>query len=206
MSAPDSPEARRVLADLSPALKTLLDRQLAAGQRILWVGGAHPAPPIGSNIMLSGQVDAELPLPAGVRRRDRNSSLYSAEFTDADERYFLLTPALPPPPYPDMDAIRAAHEGPAFVEPARPTFFLPGELTVDIRGEELIFSRGGRRCSVQWFYTRGHEIHRSTLSDWFDPETRRTIPMTPAEADEVFQTIVAHARIKLGTSQITIQP
>lgn len=206
MSAPDSPEARRVLADLSPALKALLDRQLALGQAILWVGGAHPAPPIGSNIMLSGQVDLEPPLPEGIRRRDRNSSLYAAEFTDRDERYFILTPALPPPPYPDMDAIREANEGPPFVEPARPTFYLPGELTLDIRGEEMIFSRGGRRCSVQWIHSGGHELYRSTLSEWFEPETRRTIPMTPAEADEVFQSILAHARSKLGTSQITIQP
>src|SRR5262249_33247684 len=42
---------------------------------------------------------------------DRNSSIYSGEFTDAKRFYFVLEPPDPPPPEPNMDAIREAAQG-----------------------------------------------------------------------------------------------
>jgi hypothetical protein len=156
--------------------------------------------------MLAGQIAQAGPLPAGIRRRDRNGSLCAAEFTDADERYFLLTPSLEPSPYPDMDAIRAAHEPPPFVEPPRPPLPIEEWLELDIRGETLIYHLAGSRCSVEWYHSAGHQIYRSSLTAWFDPATRRTTPMDAEEAELVFERIVALARPPLGTSAITICP
>jgi hypothetical protein len=206
---PDTPppDQIRVIVDrLPPGLRGFLDAQLAGGSEILWIHGGHPAPPIGECIMLSRQVERSLPLAPGLRRRDRNSSLYTSEFTDAEARYFILTPALEPPPYPDMDAIRAAHDAPPFVEPPRPRLPMEEWLELDIRGETLIYHLGGSRCSVQWFHTAGHQIHRSTLTDWFDPVVRRTTPMDAEEAELVFARIVSLAGPRLGTSAITICP
>ncbi len=156
--------------------------------------------------MLSRQVEPGSRLPAGIRRRDRNSSLDAAEFTDADERFFLLTPALEPPPCPDPEAIRAAHEAAPFVEPPRPSLPIEERLELDVRGETLIYHLAGSRCSVEWYHTAGHQIYRSSLTAWFDPATRRTTPMDDEEAGLVLKRIVALARPQLGASDITICP
>jgi hypothetical protein len=203
---PPAAPIRAIVDRLPPALRAFLDTELAGGSEILWARGGHPAPPIGECIMLSRQVDGAVALADGLRRRDRNSSLYASEFTDADERYFILTPALEPPPYPDMDAIRAAHDAPPFVAPPRPRLPTEEWLELDIRGETLIYHLDGARCSVQWFHSAGHEIHRSTLSEWFESATRRTTPMDAEEAALVFARIVALAAPRLGTSDITIRP
>jgi hypothetical protein len=65
---------------------------------------------------------------------DRNSSVYSGEWTDAKRLYFVLEPPRPPPPEPDMDAIRegrnAAAGLPALIRPgpsARATPYIGAE-------------------------------------------------------------------------------
>ncbi|MEO8636610.1 MAG: hypothetical protein ABI587_15140 [Gemmatimonadales bacterium] len=207
MKSPPLPEqVRGIVERLPPLLREFLDEQLRVGNRILWAHGGHPAPPIGECIMLADQIALDFPQSAAIRRINRNSSLYAAEFTDAGECYFILTPPLAPPPYPDMDAIRAAHDPPEFVVPPPPQLPLDERLELDIRGETLIYHLAGSRCSVEWYHTAGHQIYRSSLTAWFDPVTRRTTPMDREEAELVFARIVALAGPLLGTSRITLCP
>lgn len=98
---------------LSPALRQLLEAELAAGNGILEVAHCHPAAPVGVYFKLTGPVttrrrqsDGELTFYA------RNSSLWSGEFTDARGYCFILEAPLPPPPEPEMNAIREAANTP----------------------------------------------------------------------------------------------
>jgi hypothetical protein len=96
--------------DAMPAvLRALLEAELGAGNTIVEVGHSSPAPPAGAYFKLA--------IPISTRRRnsgdgidfyDRNSSMYSGEFTDAKRFYFILEPPHPAEPEPDMDAIREA--------------------------------------------------------------------------------------------------
>lgn len=98
-----------------PGLRALLDAELAAGNTILKFSHGFPAPPIGACIML------EKPVSTRAKATDDNfiyrqvqGSLYSGWFTDKDKRFFLLEPPLASDAeYPDMDAIREAHDAPA---------------------------------------------------------------------------------------------
>jgi hypothetical protein len=197
--APLSAAARSTIEALPTALRALLDRELAAGNRIARVGGGHPAPPIGAAIMLTGQLSSA-ELPEGLEAIARNSSLYSLEISDADQRYFILTPPIPPADLPSMDEIRAAHAGRPFPE-TRPSIdeVLFGRLELDIRGETLLFYKGAWRATIDWTWNRGHRIYRSSLSDWFDTVARKTIPMTPADRDNVVRQIHELARRELGS-------
>lgn len=100
----------RAEADSLPApLRALLDAELAAGNSIAQVGSRFPAPPAGAYVTLTN--------PITTRSRESSSgvfyrfisSLNSHSFSDERQFYFVLEPPLPPPPEPDMDAIREAH-------------------------------------------------------------------------------------------------
>lgn len=104
-----SPSDRREIEALPPALRTLLEAELAAGNTIAEIGHSHPAPPVGAYVLLARRVTTQARATgAGLVFRERNSSLYSGEFTDEKRHFFLLEPPLPPPAEPDMDAIRRA--------------------------------------------------------------------------------------------------
>ncbi len=107
---------------LPAEIRSILDAELSAGNRIVQVGHSFPAPPIGAYFILEKPVTTHpRTTGGGVRFREINGSLYAAEFSDASRRYFLLEPPLPPPPYPDMDAIRLAHN-PPWTPPPPPTY------------------------------------------------------------------------------------
>jgi hypothetical protein len=106
-------EARRAIDALPPALRALLDAELAAGNAIVEVGHSFPAPPAGAYVRLARSVSTRPRASGGgIEFYDRDSSSYSGEFTDARRFYFLLEPPHPPPPEADMDAIRAAAQSP----------------------------------------------------------------------------------------------
>lgn len=91
-------------------LRDLLAAELAAGNEVVEVDHGFPAPPIGANLRLAKAVTTRPRTSShGLRFRESQGSLYGGLFTDAAGVFFLLEPALPPPPEPDMDAIRAAH-------------------------------------------------------------------------------------------------
>ena len=106
MNLPNTREER--LAGFPPALRALLDAELAAGNTIVEVESTFPAPPAGAYVLLANPVTTRPRASGdGVVFYDRNSSSYSGEFTDAKRFHFILEPPRPPEPEPDMDAIRA---------------------------------------------------------------------------------------------------
>ncbi len=98
-------------AAFPPALRELVEAELAAGNSIVEVSSTFPAPPAGAYVKLARPVTTrERASAPGVSFYDRNSSSYSGEFADERRFYFVLEPPRPPEPEPDMNAIRAEIE------------------------------------------------------------------------------------------------
>jgi len=107
-----APEHREDFDALPAALRQLLTAELAAGNSIVEVAHCFPAPPAGAYFKLAQKISTcPRASGGGVVFYERNNSSYSGEFTDAKRFYFILEPPNPPPPYPDMDAIRQAAQG-----------------------------------------------------------------------------------------------
>lgn len=106
-----SPEQQKELKKFPSVLRVLIEAELAAGNSIEEVGHSHPAPPVGAYFKLTKKVSTRARASGdGLDFYDRNSSIYSGEFTDAKRFFFVLEPPNPPPPEPDMDAIRKARD------------------------------------------------------------------------------------------------
>lgn len=106
-----TPEQQTELAKFPAPLRTLVEAELAAGNTIAEVGHSFPAPPAGAYFKLANKVTTRPRASSDdLSFYERNSSIYSGEFTDAKRFYFILEPPNPPPPEPDMDAIRKALE------------------------------------------------------------------------------------------------
>ena len=87
----------------------LIEEELAAGNSIAEVGHSFPAAPAGCYVMLGKPVSSRPRASSeGINFYDRNSSKYSGEYADTPRHFFVLEPPHPPPPEPDMNAIRAA--------------------------------------------------------------------------------------------------
>jgi hypothetical protein len=94
---------------LPPALRALLDAELAAGNSIAEVGSRFPAPPAGAYFKLTRPVTTRSPESSGGVSYRFLNALNCGCYSDDRGFYFILEPPLPPPPEPDMDAIREAH-------------------------------------------------------------------------------------------------
>jgi hypothetical protein len=105
----NAPETDPRLAEFPAALRKLLDAELAAGNSIVEVASCHPAPPAGAYVKLAKFVSTRpRTKTAEIDFYERNSSIYSGEWTDAKRFYWIIEPPHPPPPEPDMNAIRDA--------------------------------------------------------------------------------------------------
>jgi hypothetical protein len=112
MSLPDVSVTR--MAGFPPALRALLDAELAAGNAIAEVGASFPAPPAGAYVKLTRPITTRPRVKtAEIDFYDRNSSIYSGEWTDAKRFFFILEPPHPPEPEVDMDAVRDARRAAA---------------------------------------------------------------------------------------------
>lgn len=121
MKKPPPPPPPPPEDSLPPVLRALLDAELAAGNTVIEVGHTHPAPPVGAYFKLARPVSTRpRESGGGLQFYERNSSQYSGEFTDAKRFFWILEAPLPPPPEPDMDAIRAAMNLAARESAARP--------------------------------------------------------------------------------------
>jgi len=95
-------------AGFPAVLRQLVQDELAAGNAVAELAHGFPAAPCGASIMLERPVTTR-PRVATPQLDfyERNGSAYSGEFTDAVRHFFVLEPPHPPPPEPDMNAIRA---------------------------------------------------------------------------------------------------
>ncbi len=106
-----TPEQQKEFAKFPAPLRGLVEAELAAGNTIAAIENGFPAAPCGASIKLANAVsEANRKSTSEVKFYERNTSSYCGEFTTAERHFFVLEPPLPPPPYPDMDAIRKAHE------------------------------------------------------------------------------------------------
>lgn len=104
-------EQQKELAQLPAVLRALVEAEVAAGNTIVEVGHSFPAPPAGAYFKLANKISTRPRVSDdSVSFYERNSSIYSGEFTDTKRFYFILEPPNPPPLEPDMDAIRKSYE------------------------------------------------------------------------------------------------
>ena len=98
-----------------------------------------------------------------------------------------------------MDAIRATHAVPEWTPPVVPPPPADEHIVLDIRGETIVYHAGGRHTYVQWTYTNGHRLYRSSLTHWADA-------MSPEEGDRVFARVHVLAPRMIGTSDLIVEP
>ena len=103
------PEFRAEVDSLPAPLRALLDAEIAAGNSIAQVGARFPAPPAGAYVTLTNPITTRSRESGGGVFYRFINSLNSHSFSDEHQFYFVLEPPVPPPPEPDMDAIREAH-------------------------------------------------------------------------------------------------
>jgi hypothetical protein len=90
------------------------------------------------------------------------------------------SPALPvtPPPLPAMASGLAR------------SFDIESEM----RGETIHYIEADRRTSMQFFWTRGYQIHADTITSWFYPADKRSLPVTPQQRIDIVGRVVDWAR------------
>jgi hypothetical protein len=89
-------ELQIIIDQLPNVLKSLLEAELAAGNKVTEVGHSFPAPPIGAYIKLAKPVSTKNDETKGeLTFRERDSSLYSGEYSDSNRRFFIITPPKP---------------------------------------------------------------------------------------------------------------
>lgn len=109
MSIPEEHESEFVR--FPAVLRELVLAELAVGNSIEELGHSFPAAPCGAYIKLAREVTTRPRVKTPeLHFYDRDCSGYSGEYTDAQRHFFVLEPAHPPKPEPDMDAIRAGLE------------------------------------------------------------------------------------------------
>jgi hypothetical protein len=96
---------------LPPALRAMLDAELAAGNAIAEVSHGFPAPPCGACIKMVRALSTQ---PGeGLQARSWPNWNRSGGFGDEKGHFFLLSPPEPEPEQPTMDEIRARMNPPA---------------------------------------------------------------------------------------------
>lgn len=193
-----SSEHQRVLDRFPPLLKALVEAELQAGNRIIDAGAGHPAPPAGDLIKLERDL-LTWKDTTGLQLHARHASTHHQEVTDDQRFFWILTAPLPPPPEPDMDAIRTARN---HVPPPPPVVraYPHDTVEMDVRGETLILHEADRRCDIVWTWSRGNILYRSSLSTWWYPAEQRSQAMTDAEKERVLERLMDYARIHIGAN------
>jgi hypothetical protein len=89
----DKKDLQKIIDELPKVLRSLLEAELSVGNEIAEIGHSFPAPPIGAYIKLAKPVSTKINDANGeLKFRERNSSLYSGEYTDSNQRFFIITP------------------------------------------------------------------------------------------------------------------
>lgn len=104
-------EFAKEFATFPAALRKLVEAELESGNTIAAIEHGFPAAPCGASIKLTRPVNAQRRKSGnGLSFYERNHPNYAGEFTTTERHFFVLEPPNPPPPEPDMDAIRKAFE------------------------------------------------------------------------------------------------
>ncbi len=177
------------LAAFPPGLRALVEAEVRAGNAVAEVGHGHPAPPRGAFVRMALPLGTSV--PDDLDGRERSSSLWSTEVTDADRVHWVLGAPLPPPAEPDMAAIREAVNRPTG-EPAAAAM-LAGATSTSTAWDRF-------RASIPLDHERWHDGIGIDLDaiDALDPDERlRAETVLLAGAGLTWREIEALAR--LGT-------
>lgn len=176
MSIPDQIGSQ--LRAFPPALRLLVDAEVAAGNQIVEVSGGFPAPPVGACVWLEQRVSTRSRASAGeVVFYERNSSSYSGEWTDAKRFYFVLEPPLPLA----SEAARAAVPENRIQPPS-----VAGEKTAPVVPSRRSSPRVERfRASMVMDYEKWH--------DGIGYDVALLADLTAAERSEIEQLLVPRA-------------
>lgn len=189
---------RRELASFPAALRALIDAELSAGNEIAGIGHRFPAPASGAFVMLARPVSSRPPQASdGLLYRERSCPMYSGEFTDSKEQYFVLTARSAPErsvpgETPKVTAPKAAPQPAHTVE-------------VDPRAELLIYREPNRATDVTCTFRGRPRIQARTLSGWWYPSEQRAEKMSRAEEVEVLRRMVEYCRINHGMQDLLIE-
>ena len=80
-------------------------------------------------------------------------------------------------------------------------------VTVDLRGETLIYEEPSRHRRTQVICTFGPEpvLSPRTLGSWWFPDERRSQALTEAEHSALIARLFGHARSRLGLAALRIE-
>lgn len=74
------------------------------------------------------------------------------------------------------------------------------EIESEMRGETIHYVEPTRRASMQFFWTRGYQIHADTITSWWHPNDKRYEPVTPQERIDIVARVVEYASRVQGVS------
>ncbi|RYG67247.1 hypothetical protein EON77_16665, partial [bacterium] len=74
------------------------------------------------------------------------------------------------------------------------------EIESEMRGETIHYVESTRRASMQFFWTRGYQIHADTITSWWYPAQKRSVPVTPQERIDIVARVVEYASRVQGVS------
>lgn len=206
MTSPIPENFRADVEAFPPALRAILDNELAAGNSIMSVSYTHPAPPIGACVMLAKPVSTQARQSGdGLTFRAVRGSSYSASFTDKEARYFILeAPLEADGAYPDMDAIRDAHNPPS-TEPRHGVLTVYGDTPYEKFRESM------RIDYDKWHDGVGYDLETLSQLNEADRESALSLLIPPngwrdVEALATFDSDVAraalHKALKSGNAEV----
>lgn len=181
---------RSQLAAFPLALRALIEAELAAGNQIVEVASSFPAPPVGAYVKLQNVISTRPRESSGVLTfYERNSSLYSGEWTDAKRFYFVVEPARPAEPEPDMDAVRENRIRPAALTGDEPlTTASPGQTRVGQFRSSMVIDY------EKWHDGKGYDL--TLLAEMTAAERDEIETLLRARADRDWRDVEALAALK----------
>ena len=198
--------SRQEKLSLPSALRALLDAELAAGNRIVSTHSSFPASPMGECYQLARPITTRPHSSEGlVKFHQINSSLGAGQFSDPEGNFFILEPAGPPPPIPDMDAIRDAANTPRPKVKPEMTAEHPYLIELDYKGEGLTYQEPDRKTDIRCAFGRKVVLLPQTLSDWWYPHAKRKLPLTAEERKLVIERLVDCCFHEQNAAQVALE-
>ncbi len=143
--------AGNTIASASHGVPSLLDAELAARNSTAQAGHGFPSRPSSGYFMMTGAVTTRpRESGGGLIFRDYGHCLHSGSFTDVRGCFFILEPPSPPRDQPSIEPIRAAHAPPPFGPPP-----IHGDSNTDDRAVDA----------------RGASYHNTAVPNVADPDT-----------------------------------